>query len=177
VPCPFSLVVRCQTRARSCPPRMDGTLFMSPHISKHLHWMSRHLRTWSFFMSRHNSKQSNIVKPFGGMLKSPLDYFLRSDCNYLQLPRLLSKFTFIDHEKNISSCIAQVLALWGTFKNHPVGGGKLNPRSLILIWDTGASYGSTPFCSDFINFMECDIPVWDVTKGNKVIVKKYTRRW
>ncbi len=94
---------------------------------------------------------------------------MRSDRNYLQLPRLLSKFTPIDHEKNIFSCIARVAALWGTFENCPVGGGKLNPRSLMLIWDTGASYGLTPFCSDFIGYLECDIPVWDVTKVNKVI--------
>ncbi len=41
--------------------------------------------------------------------------------------------------------------------------------SLILIWDTGASYGLTLFCSDFIDYAECDIPVWDVTKVNKVV--------
>jgi hypothetical protein len=44
------------------------------------------------FMSRRNSKQSNSVEPFGGLLKSTFDDFLRSDCNYLQLPRLLLKF-------------------------------------------------------------------------------------
>jgi hypothetical protein len=102
-------------------------------------------------MSRQNSKQINGVEAFGGLHKSTLDDFLRSGCNYLQLPRLLSKFTSIDHEKNISSCIAQVAALWVTFENHPVGGGKLNPCSLILFWDTGASYGLNPFCSDFID--------------------------
>ncbi len=120
-------------------------------------------------MSWRNSKQSNGVEPFGGLLKSTLHDFLRSDCNYLQLPRLLSKFTSIEHEKNISSCIARVVALWGMFENCPVGGGKLNSCSLILIWDTGASYGLAPFCSDFINYVECNIPVWDVTKVNKVI--------
>ena len=46
---------------------------------------------------------------------------------------------------------------------------KVESRSLILIWDTGASYGLTPFCSDFIDYVECDIPVRDVTKVNKVI--------
>ena len=101
-----------------------------------------------------NSKQSNGVEPFGGLLMSTLDDFLRSDCNYLQLPRLLSKFKSIDHEENISSCIAWVVALWGTFENCPVGGGKLDPCSLILIWDTGASYGWTPFCSEFIDYVE-----------------------
>ena len=49
------------------------------------------------------------------------------------------------------------------------GGGNLDPRSLILIWDTGASYGLTPFHSDFIDYVECDIPVRDVTKVNKVV--------
>jgi hypothetical protein len=166
---PFSLVVRCRTHARSWPPWMNGTLFMSLHISRHLHRMSRHLHAWSFFVSRHNSKQSNSVEPFGGLLKSTLDDFLRSDHDYLQLPRLLSKFKSIDHEKNICSCIARVAALWGTFENPLVGGGKLNPCSLVLIWDTGTSYGLTLFCSDFIDYVECDIPVWDVTKVNKVI--------
>jgi hypothetical protein len=121
-------------------------------------------------MSWQNSKRSNGVESFGGgLLKSTLDDFLRSDCNYLQLSRLQSKFTSIDYEKNISSCIAQVVALWEMFENCPVHGGKLNPCSLILILDSGASYGLTPFHSDFINYVDCDIPVWDVTKVNKVI--------
>jgi hypothetical protein len=46
---------------------------------------------------------------------------------------------------------------------------KVESRSLILIWDTGASYGLTPFCSDFFDYVECDIPVWNVTKVNKII--------
>ena len=41
---------------------------------------------------------------------------------------------------------------------------------MILIWDTGASYGLIPFRSDFIDHMECNIPVKDVTKVNRVIV-------
>jgi hypothetical protein len=45
----------------------------------------------------------------------------------------------------------------------------MDSRSLILIWDTGAFYRLTPFCSVFIDFVECNIPVWDVTKVNKVI--------
>ncbi len=45
----------------------------------------------------------------------------------------------------------------------------MNPHSLILTWDMGASYTLTLFCSDFINCVECDIPVLDVTKVNKVI--------
>jgi hypothetical protein len=40
---------------------------------------------------------------------------------------------------------------------------------VILIWDTGASYGLTPFRSDFIDYVKCEIPVRDVTKVNKVV--------
>ncbi len=81
---PFSLVVRCRTRARSRPPWLDGTLFMSPHISKHLRWMSSRLQARTFFMSRRNSKRSHgRVKPFGGLFKSTLDDFLRVDRDYL----------------------------------------------------------------------------------------------
>ncbi len=127
------------------------------------------MRARAFYISRRDSKRSNGINPFGGLLKSTLDDFLKVDRDYLQLSRLLSKFKSIDHEKNISSCIARVAALRGTFENRNVGGGNLDPRSVILIWDTGASYGLTPFRSDFIDYVECDIPVRDVTKVNKVI--------
>ena len=39
----------------------------------------------------------------------------------------------------------------------------------MLIWDTGASFGLTPFRSDFIDYVQADIPVRDVSKVNKVI--------
>ena len=120
-------------------------------------------------MSRRNSSRSSGVEPFGGLSSSTLDGFLRSDVQFLQLPRLLSQFRSIDHEKNISSCIAQVAALWGTFENCFVGGATKDPCTLIRIWDTGTLFGLTPFCSDFIDYVECDIPVRDVTKVNKVI--------
>ena len=104
-------------------------------------------------MSRRNSQQSSGVEPFGGISDSILDGFLRSDVHFLQLPRLLSQFRSVDHEKNISSCIARVAALWGTFENRSMSGGNLDPRTLVLIWDTGASFGLTPFHSDFIDFV------------------------
>jgi len=89
--------------------------------------------------------------------------------HFLQLSRLLSQFRSVDHEKNISSCIAQVAALRGTFENRSVSGGPKDPCTLILIWNTGASFGLMPFRSDFIDYVECDIPVRDVTKVNRVV--------
>ena len=40
---------------------------------------------------------------------------------------------------------------------------------MMLVWDTGSSYGLKPFRSDFIDYIECDITVKDTTKVNGVI--------
>ena len=40
---------------------------------------------------------------------------------------------------------------------------------MMLVWDTGASYGLTSFRSDFIDYVECNITVKDVNKVNRVI--------
>ncbi len=45
----------------------------------------------------------------------------------------------------------------------------LDPKSLMLIWDMGTSFGLNPFWSDFIDYVACTIPVRDVTKVNNVI--------
>ena len=38
--------------------------------------------------------------------------------------------------------------------------------STPLIWDTGVSYGLTPFRNDFVDEVETDVPVKDVTGVN-----------
>ena len=41
--------------------------------------------------------------------------------------------------------------------------------TMRLVWDTGASYGLKPFRSDFIDYVDCDIPVKYATKVNRFI--------
>ncbi len=55
------------------------------------------------------------------------------------------------------------------FENRTMPGGTLDLHTLILIWDTGMSFGVTPFWIDFIDYVECNIPVRDGTKVNKVV--------
>ncbi len=62
----------------------------------------------------------------------------------------------VDHVKNAQSCINHVHKLCGTFdgtyeNRSSFSTGLQDPKSLILIWDTGASYGLTLFRSDFID--------------------------
>jgi hypothetical protein len=44
----------------------------------------------------------------------------------------------------------------------------VNPKTTMLIWDTGASFGLTHFWREFIDYVKCKIPIRDVTKVNKV---------
>jgi hypothetical protein len=83
-------------------------------------------------------------------------------------------FSTVDHVKNAQSCVNRVHALRGTFggtyeNRSSFSTGPLDPKSLILIWDMGATYGLTPFWSDFIDHVKCEIPVRDVTKVNTVV--------
>ena len=88
----------------------------------------------------------------------------------MQLSRLLSQFTNLDHAANASALIGRIGALRGVMENrvHQLSGHK-DPRTMMLIWDTGASFGLTPFKSDFIDYVKCKIQVRDVTKSNTVI--------
>ena len=48
-------------------------------------------------------------------------------------------------------------------------GERKDPRKLILIGDTGASYVLTPFRSDFICYVKCGILIKDMTNINRVV--------
>ena len=38
-----------------------------------------------------------------------------------------------------------------------------------MVWDSGAYFGLTPFHANFIEYVECDIGVKDISEPNKVI--------
>ncbi len=71
--------------------------------------------------------------------------------------------------KKLKSALDRVALLRVIYEMHQSVSNHIDPKTLILIWDTGGSAGPTPFCSDFIDYVECDIDVRDVTKVNKVI--------
>jgi hypothetical protein len=88
-----------------------------------------------------------------------LDGFCDGHKDFLQLYRLMSTFSTVDHVKNVQSCVNRVNTLHGTYggtyeNQSSFSTGLQNPKSLILIWDTSASYGLTPFRSDFIDYVK-----------------------
>ena len=163
---------QCRGRTRCRPPRLDGTFFLSSCSRKHTRWKRGILRAHKFFSSARLSKFGqglrSVRRPYVGLSKPTLDGFCDGHKDFLQLYRLLSTFSTVDHVKNAQSCVNRVNTLrgtyGGTYENRiSFSTGLQDPKSLILIWDTGASYGLTPF------HVKCEIPVRDVTKVNTVV--------
>jgi hypothetical protein len=80
----------------------------------------------------------------------------------------------MDHEKNAQSCMSCIDMMHGsyegTYESHsPHMNDPVDPKTTILNWDTGASFGLTPFWSAFIYSVKCKIPIQDDTKINKAI--------
>ncbi len=114
--------------------------------------------------------------PMDDLRTSTLDGFFDGSKDFLKLSRLLSRFHSVNHSKNAQECLDRIHAprgtFGGTYRNENSGpqiNVPLDPRQLMLIWDTGASFGLTPFWSDFIDYVACTIPVRNITKVNNVI--------
>ena len=75
----------------------------------------------------------------------------------------MAKFTEMEHVQHFET-LCQQLAILSDFSLD-----NITYNALILIWDKGASFGITPFQSNFIDYVEANIPVKDVTKINRVI--------
>ena len=90
----------------------------------------------------------------------------------MQTQRLLSSFTKLDHVANVADLEQRVNMLQGQILENRVLQNcyRKYPITMMLVWDTGVSYRLTPFRSDFIDYVECDIPVKGVTKVNRAIV-------
>ena len=83
----------------------------------------------------------------------------------------MSKFTEMDYLQNVEKLCQRLGVLSDSslenrlYNTHQ----KNDPKTLILIWYSGASIRLTLFRSDFIDYVEADIPVEDVTKINRII--------
>ena len=89
--------------------------------------------------------------------------------NFLSPMRLLRELKNSDHVANITTTIARMnILLCNTSANSKRALQQCAVKSTPLVYDTGASHGLTPFRSDFIDYQECDIPVKDISKVNRV---------
>ena len=105
---PYGLISRCRRRPLCHPPRLDGTFFLSSCSRKHTCWKRGRLRAHKFFSSARLSKFGqglrSVRRPYVGLSKPTLDGFCDGHKDFLQLYRLLSTFSTVDHVKNAQSC-------------------------------------------------------------------------
>ena len=145
-----------------------------------MRWKRGKLRAHVFFkhacLLRFGRGVLKPCQPFVELNQSTLNGFCDGSKDFLKLSRLLSHKHSIDHSQNAQECLSRVHAIRGTFgdtygkeDSGPLIDVPLDPKQLMLIWDTGASFGLTPFRSDFIDYVACTIPVRDVTRVNNVI--------
>ena len=105
------------------------------------------------------------------MSDATIDSFCDGSRDFLSFVRFMSTFNKMNHAQNVQQ-LCQRLAVPSDrlLKNRACNSSKkIDPKNLIMIWDTGASFGITLFMSDFIDYVEAEISVKDVTKFNKVI--------
>jgi hypothetical protein len=148
---PVALVVHCRHRSSNKAPRLASD------ISEPVHWK------WK-------KKKVGLSSVMLELKLPTLQDFCAVDHDFLRLPQLLETFCNHNyHVRQIKLALDQVALLCGTFEMYQSAPERLNPKNLILIWDTGASAGLTPFWSDFIDYVKCEINVCDITKVSKVV--------
>ena len=138
---PYGLVMKCLRRPNNMPPRLVGP-------EKPVRWMWKQRKVgFAAVTSRMGIKSSTLNK------------FCFGINDFLALPRLVNSFGDSKlHENNIKSCLSRAAILRGMFDVHHAGCTR-DPKTMVLIWDTGASAGLTPFRSDFIDYVEVDLEV------------------
>ena len=105
------------------------------------------------------------------MSDATIDSFCDGSRDLMSFVRLISTLNEMDHAQNVQQLCQRLSVLSDRFLNNRAcnASKKIDPKNLILIWDTRASFGLTPFRSDFIDYVEAEVAVKDVTKANKVI--------
>ena len=179
----YSLVKLCLRRSGQIPCRLNGSFFPSPCFIKHHRWRRRKTKArarhkWcrtrtpeSVFFTK--SVNDNISHPhlIQDVPGATLEYFCDGSQYFMSFTRLMSKFKNMDHAQNVQQ-LCQRLAVLNDclFKNRTFNASTtINTNFFILVWDTGVSLGMNPFRSDFIDYVDADIAIKDVTKINGVI--------
>ena len=169
----YWLVRRCRRRPRHRPPRLNGSFFPSPLCNKLRRWRRRRARARTFFSRRKldvflgGRKDRYCPWDSDKVSSAVLDSFCDNEStDFLKLSRLLSTFRLQDHAANVEALLHRAAILRGQIFESRIlhECAAKDPRTMMLVWDTGASYGLTPFRSDFIDYVKCDIPGKDVTK-------------
>ena len=79
---------------------------------------------------------------------------------FLGAVRLMNQFGTLSLEKGAESTVKWINLLQVSCRaNNRNVGRQAIFKDCPLVWDTGALFGLTPFCGDFVDYIECKITV------------------
>ena len=85
---------------------------------------------------------------------------------FLRFPKLMRKLKFNEHGEKVQSTVGHASVLTSKVGSSLM---KATFRECPLVWDIGSLFGLTPFKGNFIDYIECQIPVKDISHTNMVI--------
>jgi hypothetical protein len=151
---------------------LDGTKLLIPAYRKHKRWKEKNARS----RQRYRKSNQHFFKPATKISNTVLHNWCYGNRHFTQLPHLLRSLRTTQQlnewkDQYTAQSVANHLDVFrcslesktvpcnhsGSFKSTP------------LVWDTGTSLGLTPYRADFIDYLEVNIPVKDVTKMNYVV--------
>ena len=164
----------CQHRHQYLPSWMDGSFFTLLYCTTAWRWRRRSvhvivciiafchwLAKWMGGGKKTPAKDIFCWNKTPSLLKLEVyqaaqDSFWNNESHdFLQLLQLLYTLNDTDHAANVKSMLLKwAPLLCESILDHSLhySGDRKDPRKLILIWYTGASYGLTLFRSDFIDY-------------------------
>ena len=99
-----------------------------------------------------------------GFTREKINEFCDGRNDSKRLPKLLCEFVKLDQTSGSQQAVDRLnlfkSTLYACKDVNPVG----NFQTMMLEWNTGASFGLTEFKDNFVDYVECDIPVKDVNK-------------
>jgi hypothetical protein len=188
---PYWLVIRCRRRVGNRPPKLHPSrvLLLLLAAINHNGYDSNDdaLQLWNATMPNvianellrqyEASCNENAFQPWNDRVQQNVipNELLSQFCRHADptyYVRLLKELDGdIDHmTKSAQKAVERMnlfrLQVLGTRKDTT---DELSFENMRLVWDTGASFGLTPFRDDFIDYQPCSLPVKDISKMNYVI--------
>ena len=112
---------------------------------------------------------------FGVVPEEVIDSFIEEhDDTFLSATQLNNKMESADRTKSAEEVVQRMCTAQKSygFESLEISQAKREKACFLtcpLVWDTGASFGLTPFREDFIDYVKCNIPVNDIARTNMVI--------
>ena len=145
--------------------------FLTPRESS-IRWWNEHPVADMEFLAKPNMDSFLPHAGFGVVPEEVLADFVEDRAGtFLAATKLITKLESVDRARAAEEVVQRANIFSSTYQTKDVDGKKWRHtfRTCPLVWGTGASAGLTPFRCDFIDYMECQIPVNDIARTNMVI--------